>query len=267
MEMNQSAASVSFGKKNGCYLNRGVLVLLGLLFISAIVATGLIVYYYAPQVRDTQKEELSTLPKTSSDIENPLVTTASPVTPPKKEKRDIRLPRSIKPLHYVVKLQPFINGNFSIMGYVQIEMEVLEPTKNISLHILDIITKNETIKLLPSNSLEGPGLGIDRHAYDPVRQFYIAHLARPLERGKKYVLSMNFEGHLNDQLHGFYRSSYEDAKGEKVLLACTQFQPTDARRAFPCFDEPGLKATFEIYLGRTENMSSISNMPIYETFP
>nr|XP_027223189.1 uncharacterized protein LOC113815294 [Penaeus vannamei] len=41
---------------------------------------------------------------------------------------DVQLPRSIKPLHYVVKLQPFINGNFSIVGYMEVEMEVLEPT-------------------------------------------------------------------------------------------------------------------------------------------
>jgi len=47
----------------------------------------------------------------------------------------------------VVKLQPFINGNFSIVGYMEVEMEVLEPTSNITLHISDIITKNDTVKV------------------------------------------------------------------------------------------------------------------------
>ncbi|XP_063587806.1 aminopeptidase N-like [Penaeus indicus] len=197
-------------------------------------------------------------------------TTTAPTTTteaPAKEKLLARLPRALNPLHYLVKLQPLINGNFSILGYVEVEMEVLEPTSNITLHMADIITKNETITLKPSGELAGPGVGIKMHQYDPERQFYIAHLEKQLEKGETYVLSMGFLGYLNDQLHGFYRSTYRDDDGTNKLLAVTQFQASDARRAFPCFDEPGFKATFEVFLAREENMVTISNMPLAETLP
>ncbi|XP_063596362.1 aminopeptidase N-like isoform X2 [Penaeus indicus] len=264
MEMNQSAASVSFGKRDGCYVNRSVAVILGLLFVSATVATGLLVYYYAPQVREAG--DPLNLARTSLATERPMVPT-TPMTPVKEDKIDVRLPRSVKPLHYKVKLQPLINGNFSILGYVEVEVEVLEATSNVTLHIADIVTKNETIKLAPSDQVQGPGVGITKHSYDNERQFYIAELGEDLVVGEKYVLSMEFEGYLNDQLHGFYRSTYKAEDGSDRLIASTQFQPTDARRAFPCFDEPGMKATFEVYLGREEGMSSISNMPKFESLP
>ncbi|KAK8734033.1 hypothetical protein OTU49_017450 [Cherax quadricarinatus] len=269
MDMNQSAASVSFGKRNGWYVNRGVAFLLGLLFVSAVVATGLLVYYYAPHVRESGQDSQDLKddrgrsplqPSTHSPVET------SPETP-SKEKINVRLPRALKPLHYMVKLQPFINGNFSIMGYVEVEMEVVEPTSNITLHINDIITNNETIKLTPSDDRTGSKIGIVKHLYDKEREFYIAKLNKELKPGKKYVLSMEFVGYLNDKLLGFYRSSYTDEQGNEKWIAVTQFQPTDARRAFPCFDEPALKATYEIFLGRESSMSSLSNMPKFETIP
>ncbi|ROT69081.1 Endoplasmic reticulum aminopeptidase 1 [Penaeus vannamei] len=178
---------------------------------------------------------------------------------------DVQLPRSIKPLHYVVKLQPFINGNFSIVGYMEVEMEVLEPTSNITLHISDIITKNDTVKV--SDQATSRGLRIKKHEYDHSRHFYIAHLRKELQKGKRYILSMEFLGYLNNKLHGFYRATYKDVYGNIRNAAATQFQPTAARKAFPCFDEPALKATFEIHLARESWMTTLSNMPIAETVP
>ncbi|KAK7075138.1 hypothetical protein SK128_009536 [Halocaridina rubra] len=201
-----------------------------------------------------------------------------------KEKSEIRLPTSLKPLHYVVRLQPFINGNFSIKGYVEIGMEVLETTNNITLHIYDIITHNETVKgivyvymnsrtpqtcsqIRLSKNVNDSSLNILQHQYDHEKQFYIAHLERPLEKGQQYLISMHYTGYLNTILNGFYRSTYRNEKGVEKFLAVTQFQPTSARKAFPCFDEPALKASFEVSLAREKTMSSISNMPIKETTP
>ncbi|KAK7027941.1 hypothetical protein SK128_026276 [Halocaridina rubra] len=302
METSHPDHVISFGKKTGCYISRGVAALLGIFFISAIVATGFLVYYYAHLIKDNQQEPLilgqplsttlkpplpitretttstsertsayattTTTATTTTSTEAATTATSEPITEVVlKEKLDVRLPRALKPLHYLVRLQPYINGNFSIIGYVEVEMEVLEPTYNITLHISDIVTHNDTVTVKPSGPLERPHLQIQQHEYDHEREFYIAHFEEPLERGKKYILSMHYMGYLNDRLEGFYRSTYKHYDGTDKLLAATQFQATDARKAFPCFDEPGLKATFEVYLAREKNMSSISNMPIIETIP
>ncbi|XP_071520248.1 aminopeptidase N-like [Panulirus ornatus] len=185
----------------------------------------------------------------------------------KEEDTDVRLPRSLKPLHYLVKLQPLIHGNFSVLGYVEVEMEVLEATSRVTLHIDDIVTKNETIRLVPSSDLDGPGIRIMENVYDPKRQFYIALLEDELVPGETYVLSMQFTGILQSYKTGFFRSSYMDEDGKERGIAATAFQATYARRAFPCFDEPEMKAEFEVFLARESSMSSISNMPMIESFP
>lgn len=74
--------------------------------------------------------------------------TTSNLIEKKKNKIDVRLPRNINPLSYHVKLQPFVNGNFSIHGHVEMTFEVLEDTYNVTVHINDIVTKNETIKVI-----------------------------------------------------------------------------------------------------------------------
>ena len=76
------------------------------------------------------------------------------------------------------------------------------------------------------------------------------------------ALHLRFAGTLNDQLRGFYRSQYRDDGGATRTLATTQFEATDARRAFPCWDEPAIKATFDITLVVPDALAAISNMPI-----
>jgi puromycin-sensitive aminopeptidase len=76
-----------------------------------------------------------------------------------------------------------------------------------------------------------------------------------------------FTGELNDKLRGFYRSQYTDANGDTRYLAATQFEATDARRAFPCWDEPERKASFEVILLIPEDMVAVSNTPVVEEGP
>ncbi|XP_069977546.1 aminopeptidase N-like [Penaeus vannamei] len=138
-------------------------------------------------------------------------------------------------------------------------MNTVQSLLCLSLHLL--------LKVLHSGGVEQRQVGIKRHHYDPVRQFYVAHMDEELIKGERYTLQMEFLGYLNDQLRGFYRSTYRDDDGTTKYLAVTHFQPTHARRAFPCFDEPALKATFEVHLARETWMTSLSNMPLAETRP
>lgn len=73
---------------------------------------------------------------------------------------------------------------------------------------------------------------------------------------------MKFTGQLNDKMAGFYRSTYKNADGSEGILATTQMEPTDARRAFPCFDEPALKAEFTITLVADKHLTCLSNMDV-----
>ncbi|MGH9028071.1 MAG: M1 family metallopeptidase, partial [Acidimicrobiales bacterium] len=80
-------------------------------------------------------------------------------------------------------------------------------------------------------------------------------------------IEIAFSGTLNDQLHGFYRSTYTDPAGAAHTIATTQMEATDARRAFPCFDEPDRKAVFSITLDVPEGLAAFSNGPAVEETP
>eukprot|EP00092_Neocalanus_flemingeri_P026889 GFUD01029145.1.p1 GENE.GFUD01029145.1~~GFUD01029145.1.p1 ORF type:complete len:1053 (+),score=224.11 GFUD01029145.1:199-3357(+) len=172
---------------------------------------------------------------------------------------NVRLPTNVKPSRYQLYLIPFIvPDNFTISGHVEIQLDVSEPTDNITLHIYDITIHERDVTVLKE---DGSMVEIVGHGYDEERQFYIIQLAEAVS--SQLSVSIFFTGVLNDELAGFYRSSYTE-DGQKKYIATTQFEATDARRAFPCFDEPAMKAVFQINLGRLPTMSSISNMPIIE---
>ncbi len=93
---------------------------------------------------------------------------------------------------------------------------------------------------------------------DEVTERAMLALARPLEVGPATVHA-RFRGTLNDKLHGFYRSTFRDDDGVEHVIATTQFEATDARRAFPCWDEPDFKATFAVTLVVDEGLTAVSN--------
>src|SRR6185295_246052 len=83
----------------------------------------------------------------------------------------------------------------------------------------------------------------------------------------QWHLHLQFSGILNDKLHGFYRSTYKDTHGQEKTLASTQFESTDARRAFPCWDEPAAKAVFQSTLVIDQSLTAISNARVLRETP
>jgi puromycin-sensitive aminopeptidase len=165
-----------------------------------------------------------------------------------------RLPRHVVPVRYDLRLEPdLVAANFS--GQETITLTIYQATSDIVFNAieLDIVsaqiegdtgtTSQATITL--NNALE---------------RCYLT-FATPLLPGT-WKLTIIFRGTLNDKLRGFYRSTYKDEHGVTHNMAATQFESTDARRAFPCWDEPDFKAVFATTLVIDPTVTAVSNSMI-----
>jgi len=182
-----------------------------------------------------------------------------------KQGEDMRLPGDIIPVSYNVRLVPFIGGNFTTDGFVEILVKCLQGTYNVSLNSADIDIDISSVSVVDAQN--GGALRI----FDVVEVMDLEIVtirldSAPVVAGSQYLISMKFTAYLNDELRGFYRSSYVE-NGVTKYLAVTQFESTDARRSFPCFDEPKMKAVFNVTLGRPDSLTAASNMPLKETIP
>lgn len=98
--------------------------------------------------------------------------------------------------------------------------------------------------------------------YDEDSQTTKVAFEKALTKGSKATLEMSFTGELNQKMAGFYRSTYKNADGSESIMATSQMEATDARRAFPCFDEPALKAEFTVTLIADKKFTCLSNMDV-----
>ncbi|XP_025268252.1 aminopeptidase N isoform X2 [Camponotus floridanus] len=173
-----------------------------------------------------------------------------------------RLPDHVVPIHYNIKLIPYIvKDNFTFDGESNINITIRRVTQNLHLHVLDL-TINEAETLLFDNNgiIYTPAM----YNYDNITQILVLHFNDKLSPGN-YTLKMRYVGIIHKNTRGFFISSYINDKGDDVRwLAATNFQPTYARRVFPCWDEPALKATFNISIKHHRNYTVLSNMPIRE---
>ncbi|KAI8393953.1 aminopeptidase [Radiomyces spectabilis] len=174
------------------------------------------------------------------------------------------LPTNVKPVHYDLTLQPNLE-TFVFHGRVKVDLEVKEDTKQIVLNTHDI--KIHSASLFSASLKTETNQVATDISYDEKKDQATLTFAEAVLANTKAVLDITFEGILNDQMAGFYRSSYKDADGNTQYLATTQFEATDARRAFPCWDEPSLKATFDVTLIVPSKLTALSNMNVTSEKP
>ena len=161
-----------------------------------------------------------------------------------------RLPTHVKPERYKIMLKPNLE-QFSFEGEETISLVLEKSTREITLHCADLeIGSVEWVHR--SKEVWAGKVTYDRKAETATFTF-----PKSLERGKG-ELKLKFSGLLTDKMRGFYRSKYQ-LEGVDKHLATTQFESTDARRAFPCFDEPAQKAIFDVTLMIPANTVAISN--------
>jgi puromycin-sensitive aminopeptidase len=162
-----------------------------------------------------------------------------------------RLPRHVIPTRYDLRLEPDLN-TATFAGRATITLTISQATNTILLNAVNLE--------IASAVVEGP---------QGQRLNAAIKLEQSIQRGRlcfleslppgEWLLYLSFQGKLNDQLLGFYRSTYKDNAGTSQTMAVTQFEATDARRAFPCWDEPDFKAVFATTLVIDPRLTAVSN--------
>jgi len=157
----------------------------------------------------------------------------------------------ITPINYELIFEPDLK-KFTFDGTESISVDCKKHTNTIIMHCAELKIKSCQVKS------EGKIIKSTPKTNEKKEELQIK-LKKKIKG--KTIITLEFQGILNDRLLGFYRSQYK--QGDKTkYLATTQFEAADARRAFPCWDEPQAKATFEISIVADNKFTAISNMPI-----
>ena len=165
-----------------------------------------------------------------------------------------RLPGSVVPRHYDMHLRPDLESE-TFTGNVEISLDISKPVSEILLNFKEIELKSA--KLVGDDGT----VAANDFTYDEELERVTIHLDDEVQAGS-YRLDIDFDGILNRKLAGFYISTFTDETGVERKIATTQFESTDARRAFPCFDEPAMKASFDVTLTVPADLFAASNGPI-----
>lgn len=165
---------------------------------------------------------------------------------------DFRLDGAVRPVGYRLHFDLDLDA-WRVSGHAWIELSIAEPRPQLTLHALGLRIDQAT-----AVSSTGATPRTTAIAYSAESETATLSFDRDLAAGA-WTLELTWSGDIREALRGIYRSSWHEKR-----MASTQFEPADARRAFPCFDEPAFKATFAIELEHPAGLAVISNGPIIE---
>lgn len=165
-----------------------------------------------------------------------------------------RLPRHVIPTRYELRLEPDL-ARATFTGKAVVILTITQPTTVIVMNAVDLAISRAEIAG-PTGDHQAASIEAD----EPLQRCHLT-FAQTLAPGA-WTLRLTFQGTLNDKLRGFYRSTYKDQSGTTQPMAATQFEATDARRAFPCWDEPDFKAVFATTLVIDPGLTAVSNTSV-----
>ncbi|RXN06779.1 glutamyl aminopeptidase [Labeo rohita] len=259
--------SLEFEKKEKRYLIRGKHAAI---ICAVVIVTGVAVGLGVGLSQKTSSSEEEPKP-------TPAPTTPLPTTPPDNrgpckpsdntngDWTNFRLPDFMVPFHYDLHLEPDLDTDI-YTGSVSIHLNLTQSSQHLWLHIRETF-----VTAVPSLQRSGPsGLTSVRvkecFEYKPQEYVVVEAVEKLSVTGpdEHYILTLNFQGWLNGSLVGFYKTTYKENEVTKKIAA-TDHEPTDARKSFPCFDEPNKKATYTISITHDSAYDALSNMPVEKT--
>jgi aminopeptidase N len=161
-----------------------------------------------------------------------------------------RLPKNVVPLDYTVEITPD-TGKLTIAGKESVQLEFRSATATIQFNSANQALSDVTLDGKPVKSV----------ASDNEAQLTTVTLAAPAKVGR-HVLAFSYVGKIEEQPHGLFLQHYVDPKGAKGMMLSTQMESIDARRMFPCWDEPAFRATFQLQATVAAEWTAVGNMPV-----
>ena len=166
-----------------------------------------------------------------------------------------RLPKNVVPVHYAIQLEPNLES-LTLAGLALVDIEVREPTARLVLNAVDMT--------LSAASIDNEALSASI-VLDAATETAILTFQRPLTAGR-HRLRIGFTARINKFGRGLFHVEYPTDRGRRRMIA-SHLEPSDARRVFPCWDEPAFKATFALTVTVPRSFLAVSNMPVAREEP